>query len=229
LYPPADWFRDPHLTGPTALEIDDKGRVFGHLALWGTCHTGIPGVCTTAPPSYTNYKMFHLGIVDTEESIPISCGQITLDTGHAPTSYGHEKTIAHYDDTGCAVADVVCGEDSFGIWVAGAVRPGIKAETVRKLRGSKLSGDWRSVNGHLELVGILAVNVPGFPVPRAQAAIAASAAGEGEVLALVAAGIVGDTTFRARRRKKSMLSARLREALGPKESPRARMRRNAMK
>ncbi len=229
LHPPADWFRDPRLNGPTALEIDEDGRVFGHLALWGTCHTGFPGVCTTAPSSSTNYKMFHLGVVDTEESIPISCGQITLDTGHAPTSYGMEKTVAHYDHTGCAVCDVVCGEDAFGIWVAGAVRPGIKAETVRKLRGSKLSGDWRSVNGHLELVGILAVNVPGFPVPRTQAAIAASAAGEGEVLSLVAAGIVGDTTLRSRKRKKKMLSTRLRAALGSKETSRAELRRSAMK
>jgi hypothetical protein len=228
LHPPADWFRDPRLNAPTALEISEDGRVFGHLALWGTCHTGFPGVCTTAPSSSTNYKMFHLGVVDTEESIPISCGQITLDTGHAPTSYGMEKTVAHYDHTGCAVCDVVCGEDAFGIWVAGAVRPGIKAETVRKLRGSKLSGDWRSVNGHLELVGILAVNVPGFPVPRTQAAIAASAAGEGEVLSLVAAGIVGDLGARKRKRKKLMLSARLREALGVKESSRAEMRKRAL-
>lgn len=229
LHPPVDWFKDPRLTGPTALEITEEGRVYGHLALWGTCHTGIPGVCTTAPYSATNYKMFHLGVVDTAEAIPVSCGQITLDTGHAPTSYTAEKTVAHYDNTGCAVADVVCGEDAYGIWVAGAVRPGVKAETVRKLRGSKLSGDWRSVNGNLELVGILAVNVPGFPVPRAQAAIAASAAGGGEVLALVAAGIVGDLGARKRKRKKLMLSARLREALGPKESTRAKMRREAMK
>jgi hypothetical protein len=227
LHPPASWFSNPGLTGPTALEVAADGRVFGHLALWGTCHIGFPGVCTTAPRSFSNYELFHLGAVVTDEDLAVACGQITFDTGHAPTSYGPEKTIAHYDDTGCAVADVVCGEDAFGIWVAGAVRPGVKAETVRKLRGSKLSGDWRSVNGNLELVGILAVNVPGFPVPRTQAAIAASA-GEGEVLALVAAGIVGDTTYRARRRKKSMLTARLRAALGTKLSPREQMRKDAL-
>lgn len=228
LLPPSEWFQDPHFRSAQALEITDEGRVYGHLALWGTCHTGIPGVCTTAPRSYSGYNVFHLGYVETEDNQAIACGQITLDTGHAPTSYGSEKTLAHYDDTGCAVADIICGEDRYGIWVAGAVRPGVKAETVRKLRGAKLSGDWRSVNGHLELIGVLAVNVPGFPVPRAQAAIAASAGEEGEVLALVAAGVLGDMGYRKRQRKKSMLAQRLVAALGVKPSPREQMRREAM-
>lgn len=48
-----------------------------------------------------------------------------------------------------------------------------------------ISGDWRSIGGHLELVAALAVNVPGFPVPRP--ALAASA---GRQTALVAAGVV---------------------------------------
>lgn len=213
LHPPLDWFMDPDHRGPAALEVTDEGQVYGHLALWGTCHTSFPNVCTTAPHSFTDYKWFHLGAVETDEGASISCGQITLDSGHAPISYDQAKTAAHYDDTGCAVADIVCGEDAHGIWVAGAVRPGVKAETVRKLRGAKLSGDWRTVNGHLELIGVLAVNVPGFPVPRSQAALAASAEGEEEVLALVAAGIVGDMGYRRRKRKKIILAARVRSAL----------------
>jgi hypothetical protein len=53
------------------------------------------------------------------------------------------------------------------------------------LRAASLSGDWRRINGNLELVAALAVNVPGFPIPRTQAAMAA--AGQ---LALVASGVV---------------------------------------
>lgn len=56
---------------------------------------------------------------------------------------------------------------------------------LRILRGASLSGDWRNIGGALELVGMLAVNVPGFPVPRADMELTAA----GDVpLALVAAG-----------------------------------------
>jgi hypothetical protein len=53
------------------------------------------------------------------------------------------------------------------------------------LRAASLSGDWRRIDGSLELVAALAVNVPGFPIPRTQASMAASAQ-----TALVASGIV---------------------------------------
>jgi hypothetical protein len=80
---------------------------------------------------------------------------------------------------------VTVGEDDFGIWFAGALRTGVKPEQVRELRAGSLSGDWRYLGGNLELVAALAVNVPGFPVPRVQAGLAAS----GVQTALVAAGI----------------------------------------
>ena len=82
-----------------------------------------------------------------------------------------------------AVADVTVGEDEHGIWVAGALRPGTSPEVIRELRGAVLSGDWRDYEGNLELIGLLAVNVPGFPIPK----VAARVAG-GRTLALVAAG-----------------------------------------
>ena len=118
----------------------------------------------------------------------MNVGTITLDTGHADRSWGRAAAAAHYDDTGTAVADVVCGEDEFGIWVNGALRPDVDEVSARKLRGAALSGDWRNVNGNLELVALLAVNVPGFPIPRVRAELTASAAGL-EVTALVAAGV----------------------------------------
>jgi hypothetical protein len=65
-----------------------------------------------------------------------------------------------------AAADVTAGEDDFGIWVAGALRPGLRAEDVRALMASDVSGDWRRIGGSLELVAVLAVNVPGFPKIR---------------------------------------------------------------
>lgn len=186
--PPLEWFDAPELGELTALTVDDDGRVYGHAAAWGTCHIGIPDVCTTAPHSLTNYSYYHLKEIQTDDGATVNVGTITLDTGHAAQSLGRAAAAAHYDDTGTAVADVVCGEDEFGIWVAGALRPDADVVAVRKLRGAALSGDWRNVNGNLELVALLAVNVPGFPIPRPRAELTASAAGL-EVTALVAAGV----------------------------------------
>jgi hypothetical protein len=67
--------------------------------------------------------------------------------------------------------------------VAGALRANVDDTAAAKLRAAALSGDWRRVGGSLELVAALAVNTPGFPVPRARVA-------SGEPMSLVAAGVV---------------------------------------
>ena len=182
---PSAWFIDPGLTGPTPLSVADDGRVFGHLATWGTCHIGIPGVCTEPPRSPSHYAYYLTGTVETDAGhIPV--GQITMATGHASTAPGvtARAAAAHYDNTGTVVADVVAGEDEHGIWVAGALRPGSTDEQRAALRAGALSGDWRTIRGALELVAALVVNVPGFPIPRTALSAAA-----GEQVALVAAGI----------------------------------------
>jgi hypothetical protein len=55
---------------------------------------------------------------------------------------------------------------------------------VHELRASgRVSGDWRRIGGQLRLVGLLAVNVPGFPIQAPRARVAS-----GAPQALVAAG-----------------------------------------
>jgi hypothetical protein len=190
--PPAAWFADPQLDGPTPLTVTEEGRVYGHAAAFGVCHIADPygdGSCVLAPRSSSGYAYFHLGALETAEGDDLSVGQITLGTGHAGRRADRAAAAAHYDDTGTTVADVRAGEDEFGIWIAGALRPGVNEERRRELAAAKLSGDWRSVRGQLELVGLLAVNVPGFPVPRPEARVAVTAGGQ-QVLALTAAGVV---------------------------------------
>lgn len=74
--------------------------------------------------------------------------------------------MRHYDHMGTAICDVRVGNDRFGPWYAGALRPDAPQEKVRAFKASKPSGDWRPVNGQHKLVGILGVNVPGYPVVR---------------------------------------------------------------
>jgi hypothetical protein len=204
--PPKSWFSDPNFTlGDDRLKeiftgrgekrfggawacpptITDDGEVFGHLAPWGVCHTGQAGGCVTAPHSKTNYAHFMREgqQVMTAEGDLVTVGVLTFNAGHAPST-GRNVTpaaaMAHYDNTATAFADVVVGEDEYGIWYHGAVRPGLSDSHLRAARAASPSGDWREMGGNLELVAVLEVNQPGFPI--------AVVADGGRAVSLVAAG-----------------------------------------
>jgi 2'-5' RNA ligase len=181
--PPAAWFSDPQLSLPTPITVTDDGRIYGHAAQWGSCHIGQEGVCVQ-PPHEDAHPYYRTGEVACADGTRVAVGQITVGTGHAPLSYGASPAAEHYDNTGAAVADVAVGNDAHGIWVAGAIRPGADPLKVYELQAAgQVSGDWRRIGGELRLVGLLAVNVPGFPVPKMRARVAS-----GEPQALVAAG-----------------------------------------
>ena len=191
--PPEAWFKDPQLTGPTALAVEDDGRVYGHIAAWGTCHIGQIGKCVEPPTSPSNYAYFRTGALQTAEGTSVAVGHLTMGTGHAGPRDSANAAAEHYDNTGTVFADVAAGEDAYGIWVAGSLRPGITAEQVRVARSAPISGDWRTIRGSLELVGALAVNVPGFPVPRPRGLLAS-----GKVKSLQASGVVAHDDSAAR-------------------------------
>ncbi len=190
---PMEWFTDPELTAPTPVTVTPEGRVFGHIAQWGVCHTGLGlsvgmnDSCTAAPHSASNYAYYRTGVVDTDNGeIPV--GNLTMGIGHAGDKVTSGGAIAHYDNVNAVVADVVTGEDEYGIWFSGAMRADLTDDQIRAFKGATLSGDWRRIGGELELVAALAVNVPGFPIPRLSLA-----ASGGHVAALVAAGMVERT------------------------------------
>lgn len=166
LLPPSEWFANPGLEGPTGLTVSDEGRVYGHLAVWGQCHIGYTDRCIQPPSSATNYAHFRTGEILCSDGARVAVGQITLKTGHASHSATAQAAADHYDNTGAAVVDVVAGEDEHGIWISGALRPGLAGTQVRELMAAGISGDWRRIGGSLELVAILAVNVPGFSTIR---------------------------------------------------------------
>jgi hypothetical protein len=136
---------------------------------------------TKPPKSRSGYAYFHTGVVRADDGSDVPVGQLTLAGGHASLEASAMEAVKHYDDTASAFADVHAGEDAYGIWVAGSLRPGTAPEQVRAIRASAPSGDWRPIRGSLELVAVCQVNVPGFPIARARVA-------SGSVMALVAAG-----------------------------------------
>jgi hypothetical protein len=178
--PPKSWFVNPELKKATPLTVTDEGQVYGHIAAWHVDHIGL-AYGTKPPRSKSKYAYFHTGVVRTDDGTDVPVGQLTLAGGHASLEASAAAAARHYDDTGSAVSDVHAGEDAYGIWVAGALRPGATPEQIRALRASAPSGDWRPIKGALELVAVCQVNVPGFPIARARVA-------SGQVMALVAAG-----------------------------------------
>lgn len=192
--PPADWFS---LAAPRAgeafldgtgddvlvdqgdgtllcpLTIDDEtGRVYGHVFRLGQCHTANPwgpGVCATAPPSANGYATFHTGSVACDDGTLVSTGTIVVGAEHSYAASTWEA-IDHYANAGSGWADVRVVDDEHGAWACGALRPGLSDDQLRVLRALSLSGEWRDIGGHLEMIGILAVNQPGFPIARRQLA-----------------------------------------------------------
>lgn len=181
LKPPRAWFERPEGDSPTPITITADGQVYGHLALWESCHTGFLASefseCIRPPRSPSGYQFFHLGGIETEDGSIVAAGKLTYGTGHAALSLGMQAAAAHYDDTGKVGAFVRASDGRHGIWIAGAVRSDISPEGVRDMRANPPSGDWRPHGHGLELTAALSVPVQGFPVPRAQLALAASGLG----------------------------------------------------
>lgn len=203
--PPDDAFQNPGFTRATPPTVTADGRFFGHSALWGTCHTSVQGTCRT-PPREGEHAYFRLFEVVTASGASVPVGHVTMGIGHAPTrDFSAAAAMEHYDNTDAVVADVASGEDAFGIWFSGMIRSSVPEERRAHLRSAQLSGDWRSFGGRLRLVAMLAVNVPGFPVPRLSTMTA-----DGRQSALVAAGMVGAVIVDAGARSVVMSSLRRR-------------------
>lgn len=184
--PPLEWFSPPNLDRLTPLTRDGR-HVFGHIADWNRPHTSFGGRQVFAPRSRSDYKWFNTGAFTAadRDGTPrtVAVGRLTINGGHADTSLSHREAVRLYDDASTAWAYVAAGEDDYGIWVNGVTADDVDESVIRKALAHPPSGDWRPIDGSLELVAAHCVNSPGIPVPRARVA-------SGEIVALVAAGYV---------------------------------------
>jgi hypothetical protein len=185
--PPDEWFEPQALSGPTPLTVTADGRVTGHAWLWGTCHQGIGDRCVVPPRTASGYRYFANGAVLTASGRSVKVGKITKGTGHASTRLGWIPAADHYDNTGSVVAAVTVHEDMYGGQLAGAIVANASEADVAELRRSPISGDWRRINGNLELVAALAVNTPGFPI------VALNASGDPDCILAAGVQAEGDT------------------------------------
>lgn len=222
LMPPRDWFQRPEPDVPTPLTVTDDGQVYGHIALWGQCHSGFE-ICEIAERSRSNYAYFHTGVLKTADGEEINVGRITVGEkgyakgGHASIVLGVQGAIEHYDNTACVGAYVRARDGKLGIWVSGAVRSDCPAEKIVEMKANPPSGDWRyEIKSRCrEMVAILCVPVGGFAIPRFEARVA-TAGHQDVVMALVATGyseVEAPVMTRSDQRRFTLLKARAHEAL----------------
>lgn len=171
--PPAEWFEEPRDEPEIgAITITDDGRMFGYLAPKHVAHRGIRDKRVTVPMGNVDYGIWMNRVTITDDGrggfARLATGPITMDCGHASTSprvVGAARR-EHYDNSCSVVATVRIGENSRGVWIAGAVLPGVTPDQIRRMMACQLSGDWgphREKPGKRELAGALLVPVPGFP------------------------------------------------------------------
>ena len=215
--PPRSFFETPEPDSPTPMTYEDDGRVYGHVAIWGSCHRGFVGgafeQCVKPPRSNMDYQPYHQGYMLTAEGERLAIGKITYDGPHAPITADVVAASRHYDNSASVGAYVRATNGRHGIWVSGVLKPDLDPAGVVALRANAPSGDWRWKNGNLEMVAALAVPVNGFETPQ----LALSASVEGGVQALILPGYCGCEDEEAvtaayttsQKRKKKALSQRM--------------------
>jgi hypothetical protein len=166
--PPASHFTNPQLTGPTKVTVTSDRRVFGHIADWETLHA----VHDIPPPRCQyggTYPKFHRHPVTCSDGTMVLTGPLATG-GHADDDdeVTFADAVAHYDNPNYVLADVVAGEDEFGIWVSGALRPGVSPSQVLFAYRYSFSGDWRDE----ALIAACSCSTPAFHLAHDQTVVA---------------------------------------------------------
>lgn len=168
--PPASWFDEPNAGDVHgALTVTDHGRVYGYLAPAGVAHRSY-AQRVTVPMNNVDYSLYMGRETIVEGGERVVTGALTMDCGHASTaSTNSGVALDHYDNACSVVATVRIGENANGVWIAGALIPGISAYQLARMMACQLSGDWRphrERKGWREFAGALLVPVPGFAMSR---------------------------------------------------------------
>lgn len=167
--PPVEWFSEPtELPEIGAIKVTDEGRVYGLLAPRGVSHRSFQDRKVTVPMGNVDYSRWMNRETLAAGGKRVAAGPITMNCGHASVSAGlsAKDSMEHYDNSCSVVATVRIGENRHGVWVAGALLPGVTADQITRMMACQLSGDWRphpDKPGKREMCGALLVPVPGFP------------------------------------------------------------------
>lgn len=136
-------FSNPRFTAMQPLLTDTTGYLRGHIARPGSF-----------PETGNDYSVFHTDRIGGQ-----LVGHVT-ESPFARITFDAAETRAHYDRLSRIVADVVVGDDEFGIWYAGQLR-----DNTLDVSNMAMAADFRAVNGRLTLVQLVLVAVPALGYP----------------------------------------------------------------
>ncbi len=168
--PPAAWFEPPtDVPMEGALNINADGRIWGLLAPKGTGHRAYAGSGRRleVPWGNVDYARF-MGAWALTDAGRVHAGPLTMDCGHAARWRPDDKAgPEHYDNACSVIGAVAVGESEplGGVWMAGALLPGVTADQVARALACRCSGDWQphpDEPGRTELIACLLVPSPGF-------------------------------------------------------------------
>lgn len=124
--------------------ISWTGRIRGYIIKFGApiSHSFDPTRCIMPPRSKTQYDTFNR----------VAKGRISVGA-HPSLMLDAAHAIAYYRALP-KLARVTAHEDNYGIWIEGRIR--LIGLICHGFKQPDFSPDWRTVNGRLELVAILA-------------------------------------------------------------------------
>jgi len=161
-----DWFQE----GIQKIRVEEAtGRAAGYITQWGECLlNGDEDDCWQAPPSKSNYAIFHQGDYETAEGDWIKTGVIGGSGDHAPVSASIDQAHEYYAKAETQMMVGCIYEDDYGPFFLGTIVPEVKRAGIDWINRSALSGDWRHYHkvGDYDCVGPWLVSRPGFPLDR---------------------------------------------------------------
>jgi hypothetical protein len=165
------------------------GQVFGYVAPKGQCILeSDPTSCWMVPPSPTNYDYAHQGTTVLADGSILPTANLGGGKGHADVQLGWAQVPLFYENTSYQMAAVRYGEDDFGVYGVGVLRPEATWGQALEFVRSATSGDWRWVQelNAWDFAGSCLVNLPGFPMfDGTRVVMKASAAPLGQTAMLV--------------------------------------------
>ncbi len=167
---PANWFQEPtDVLIQGSLTVTDEGRVYGLIAPDNVPYSGLQGNFTV-PLGNVNYQDWMRGETVVEGGSRVVTGNITMGCGHGDDqTVDHGVVREHYDNSCSLFAKVAAGECAQGVWLAGALYPGVTAEQIERAMGLQCSGHWLpslSPGYRYDLLAALLVPVPAFAKGR---------------------------------------------------------------
>lgn len=164
---PDDSFMMPESPVPMPLTVFDDLSFCGHLAIYGTCHIAYKDRCVTPPRSQMHYTPAHQGQVLLKSGGLLRVARISIGSEHAPLGLRPRASVDFYERNAQCAAHGRILDGSVGIWVSGHLNMRADETLHNQFASAAWSGDWRKFRGQLELIGVLSVNIPGFPLPEA--------------------------------------------------------------